>query len=691
MITIKAKKHNADMFFSDSSNSDLSEIRIEDSFQCDIEAHNAKAFDSFSISRLSVKQSNKLKMLPYQLRSALASEVVRGRNSVNGYERLIDFCGDVFNYPSDIVKGIDSLVAKQVRNYGIDSAIKYAQKKQEQLNKAFSFPVDWRLISTTVKRAMFADKQAGLALSILNDVTGKTPREVVLFMIDRLSAFEWGVCAFDVDCDPYDSKYLLMISYFIDSAWWQRKIDKAYISSCENARRVAGLVGNEESVYASIVAVDWYKQKQAQTEKWLKTIVMRNSAGLAISMFDIHQASLANPENRRNELMVRINGMQEHADSMGLNGLFITMTTPSRFHAMKKHGKNYIENDKFDGSTVKDGQEWLKKRWSLIRSAWNDAGISPLGLRVAEPHKDGTVHWHMLVFVSPDLKETALSIFKHYMFCLNKYPNKFINDRDELKSVNQFNARFLSKEIDPKKGSAAAYVAKYISKNINASSVEKLPENESGKTLSSLISNVNAWCRIASIRQFQMFGMPSITIWRELRRLHSESDSEVINLFRQATGIKGSEDKPNFWSFIKLGMKFGYPELVKGITENSRGMEVETIVGVQHGLTFEQTHFNGEWLKDKASKEVIKAINDRFVAAGKNDVEAVFDSLAAIALALDIEGKDCPSWTSGTNCRIPKVISVNGRSFTLDDAIKAHDLRMKEHENEEIVYFEFED
>lgn len=691
MITIKAKSIHDDFFFDDSK-TDLSEIRKEEQYTCEIEAHNAKALDYFSVSRLSNKVSNKLKMLPFELRSTLAAEVIKGHNSITDYESLITKCGDIFNYPSDIAKGIDKLISKHLKRHDVDSAIKYAEKKKTQLKKCFSFPVDWKVISTPVKRSIFADKQAGIAMGLLKNVEGKTYRDAVLSMIDSLSAFQWGVCSFDVTCDPMDEKYLVQISYFIDSSWWRKKIDRAYLSACESARRIAGLVGENDSVYASVAAIDWYKQKQVQTEKWLKTIVMTNSDNQSISMFDVHQASLANPENRRNELMLRINAMESLAKERGLLGVFITMTTPSRFHSMKKHGKYYIENEKFDGSSVRDGQEWLKGRWSLIRTAWNDRGIKPLGLRVAEPHKDGTVHWHMLLFINPELKQIALSIFEKYMYCQNRYPRQYQEDRNELKTVNQFKARFLAKDIDPTKGSAAAYVAKYISKNINAKAVEKLEEKESGKKLHSLVNNVNAWCRLASIRQFQMFGMPSVTIWRELRRLRDNQDySEIMQLFRQAAGIQDTEYKADFLKYIKLGEQYGFPNLVKGITEDLRGTTVETIVGIEFGLSFIQTHFHGEWLKGKASKEVTKAIEDRFNAAARGDSEAVYDALYALDLALACEGVERPSWTSGNNCRIPQKTIVNGVEFTFEDAIKANRERMAMFENEEIVYFEFED
>ncbi|HHZ7357075.1 TPA: replication endonuclease, partial [Proteus mirabilis] len=73
---------------------------------------------------------------------------------------------------------------------------------------------------------------------------------------------------------------------------------------------------------------------------------------------------------------------------------------------------------------------------------------------VAEPHHDGTPHWHMLLFMLPSQLEEIRSIIKAYTVA---------EDNHELITDKARKARFYVEEIDPEKGSATGYVAKYIS------------------------------------------------------------------------------------------------------------------------------------------------------------------------------------------------------------------------------------
>uniref|UniRef100_UPI0018F06EAB replication endonuclease n=1 Tax=Vibrio cholerae TaxID=666 RepID=UPI0018F06EAB len=41
----------------------------------------------------------------------------------------------------------------------------------------------------------------------------------------------------------------------------------------------------------------------------------------------------------------------------------------------------------------------LNEKWQLIRAKLNRDEIRWFGVRVAEPHHDGTPHWHLLIWV----------------------------------------------------------------------------------------------------------------------------------------------------------------------------------------------------------------------------------------------------------------------------------------------------
>lgn len=75
-----------------------------------------------------------------------------------------------------------------------------------------------------------------------------------------------------------------------------------------------------------------------------------------------------------------IAGVEQAAAIRGDKGMFITITTPSKYHPTRAVGKNSPKvhfNHKWDEEayTPKDGQRYLVKLFSKIRTAFKDAGL----------------------------------------------------------------------------------------------------------------------------------------------------------------------------------------------------------------------------------------------------------------------------------------------------------------------------
>jgi len=101
--------------------------------------------------------------------------------------------------------------------------------------------------------------------------------------------------------------------------------------------------------------------------------------------------------------------------------------------------------------------------------------------------------------------------------------------------------RFKTKKIDSSKGSATGYIAKYVSKNIDGHALESATENTgpgphttNDTRADRAAERILTWATTWGIRQFQFFGTPPVTIWRELRRLDESSTDETIEAARAA-------------------------------------------------------------------------------------------------------------------------------------------------------------
>jgi hypothetical protein len=276
-------------------------------------------------------------------------------------------------------------------------------------------------------------------------------------------------------------------------------------------------------------------------ERWwfrkIKILRLRRIETVArnIELVNHSRSSYSNPEVRRAELMVRIRGFEVVAELLGHVGEFYTLTTPSRMHACLKHGAN---NPKYDGTTPKQAQDYLTHLWALMRSELHRQGINLYGFRVVEPHHDGTPHWHLMLFMPEKQKTVVRQIMQHYAFL--DTPNELGAKDHRFKAIN----------IDPDKGTAAGYIAKYIAKNIDGYGLNQTPDD---KNASETAERIITWANTWGIRQFQQIGGPSVTVWRQLRRLDKVEDEELEQVRIAATA--------NDWAAFMLAM--GGIELAK--------------------------------------------------------------------------------------------------------------------------------
>ena len=267
--------------------------------------------------------------------------------------------------------------------------------------------------------------------------------------------------------EDYGNDVVPCINRFCCERWWKRQLTKKQKFTVESVSRELRQVHSHRASYCSNFSFKRHKQQKIVNRKYLESKLAVNEENQEYTLAELSDLGVSNPAIRRLELITRCKGYEALAKELGHEALFITFTAPSRFHRMTKisgeSGKviKVVPNSKFDGSTPKDAQSYLCATWAKIQAKFHREGIRPYGFRVAEPHHDGTPHWHFLLFVEKDHSEEMISIFQRWA----------LKDTPDEKGATQHRVKVekIKTGINPNTGreySATGYIIKYISKNI---------------------------------------------------------------------------------------------------------------------------------------------------------------------------------------------------------------------------------
>jgi len=425
----------------------------------------------------------------------------------------------------------------------------------------------------------------------------------LLFAYDELAAYcsDWGVVA------PY--KRLVDKNRLVEAAecailrmscekWWLRKFKRIKNQTNEHILIAIGEVQKRISPYISAQSLSEWNQQQKSNRDYLEAMELVSintcpDTGAEyeniVALVDMADASSSNPKNRFTELMVRCRGLENLALDDDYIGLFVTVTAPSQYHAIS-NGKT---NPKWNGCTPKAAQAYLVQMWAKIRAELKRKNIVYYGVRVAEPHHDGTPHWHMLLFVLPAQANDLIYTMESYAMQLD----------GEEKGADKH--RFTVEVIDPKKGSATGYIAKYLSKNINGEYIENNKKDDkdkgdydSGKTASEGAKRATAWASRWCIRQFQFFGAEPVTIYREARRLALTAENAEVEKIRQA--VESTDKKGKWYAFTKA-MQESRVNLAYEESTNDYGENIKKIKGLISSTGYEETREGSFLLRKRGS------------------------------------------------------------------------------------------
>ncbi|MCH6678905.1 replication endonuclease [Escherichia coli] len=299
--------------------------------------------------------------------------------------------------------------------------------------------------------------------------------------------------------------------------WWKRKLWLLRCEWREEQLRAACLVSRKTSPYLSQDALSEFRAQREKTRDFLKSFMLENEDGFSIDLETVYYAGVSNPVHRKAEMMATMKGLELLAEARGDRAVFLTVTCPSKYHATTENGH---PNPKWNGATMRDSSDYLVNTFfAAVRKKLNRDGLRWYGIRTVEPHHDGTVHWHMMVFAHPEEIDTIVSHTRDIAIQ---------EDRHEL--GDDITPRFKAEYVDGSKGTPTSYIATYIGKNLDSHAVDGIDpktgkprvDHETGKSMAESVERAIGWARLHRVRQFQFFGIPSRQVWRELRRLASQ-------------------------------------------------------------------------------------------------------------------------------------------------------------------------
>jgi hypothetical protein len=331
------------------------------------------------------------------------------------------------------------------------------------------------------------------------------------------------------------------MSRLVNPDWWLRQFKGQRTRWRESLLIAIGKVNRDASPYASKQAIREVRARRLSNLDYLKSCDLENiETGERFNLIDKVMASISNPEIRRMELMSTIAGTEKYAAANGDVGMFLTITTPSKYHPTRMVGKGdkkrVQRNHAWDKEayTPKDAQRYLCGIWSKMRTAFKDSGLSVYGMRVVEPHHDATPHWQMMLFTKPAMRQRVIDIMR-------KYAMK--EDGDERGAAkNRFDCKHLNR------GGAAGYIAKYIAKNIDGYALEGERDHETGELLTDSAAAVTAWAATWRIPQFHPIGLPTMGSYRECRRIRSISLTETFD--EEVEAVRAAADAGDFMAYM---------------------------------------------------------------------------------------------------------------------------------------------
>lgn len=195
------------------------------------------------------------------------------------------------------------------------------------------------------------------------------------------------------------------------SGWWRRRLRIHYGQAREMAEIRAGRVGGRSGrKYVSDFATARRAEAEERARKYMEASYIESSEKtgedgepLRVPLVELNEKR---EYARQAELLAITRGIQQLAEDAGLEQAIATFTLDGPWHSNPNCSTRV---SKWNGASPQAAHRELMRQMADFRALLHKIGITPSGIRDAEPHDDATPHTHMSIAYPPSMRGEMLA------------------------------------------------------------------------------------------------------------------------------------------------------------------------------------------------------------------------------------------------------------------------------------------
>ena len=360
-------------------------------------------------------------------------------------------------------------------------------------------------------------------------------------------ANKWvAIASLDPNCHPRDK------DAFSVRRRLRRFVDNATIHTAGILQLIGGPPDQHLPPYVDGWTLRRFEHQQVANAAFLKKHVAI-SLDQRIPLSEIASSAAA---SRRAQWYAMILGMREIASRDSFTPVFVTVTLPGEWHLCPRFGE---PGDPRHSPT--DAAKEIGKRWHNALCMFKGRKGQLFGIRVAEPHADGTPHLHCVLWVKlsqcDDLRDCLAKHFPAGTQSEKEYRDK----GDFTKGPALVIKKWEERSEDDARGcaDAASYALSYVLDVLendtgNADPIADAGNLQKSRTKSKEIKRVKAWARHARLRRLSLVGLNPGTIgrWATFYRALKGHSSEETVAHPQTKAILHAMKSAQWGSVLRL-------------------------------------------------------------------------------------------------------------------------------------------